>query len=80
MCNYRHHGPLREWRGGSDLHSDPPFPVNLEDPVDHDENNGRLVFAVIYKVFFTFFRKMIVVFRVELLWCPLGAQTVPDAV
>ena len=64
-------------KGGSDLHSDPPFPVNPEDPL---ENNGRLVFAVIYNVFFTFFRKMIVVFGVELLWCPLGAQTAPDAV
>ena len=80
MCNYRHPGPRRVWKGGSDLHSDPPFPVNPVDPVDPVENNGRLVFAVIYKVFFTFFRKMIVVFGVELLWCPLGAQTAPDAV
>ena len=57
-----------------------PFPVDLEDPVDPVKNSGRLVFAVIYNVFFTFFRKMIVVFGVELLWCPLRAQTAPDVV
>ena len=50
MCNYRHPGPRRVWKGGSDLQSDPPFPLDPVDPVDPLdpldplENAGRLVF------------------------------------
>ena len=61
LCNYRHPGPRRVWKGGSDLQSDPPFPL---DPV---QNNGRLIFAVIYNVFGTFSRKMITIFEVAAL-------------
>ena len=49
------------WKGGSDLQSDPPFPL---DPLDPLQNSGRLVFAVIYKVVCTFSRKMMTIFRV----------------
>ena len=69
MCNYRHPGPRRVWKVGSDLHSDPPFPADPVDPLDPEnplENNGRLIFAVIYNVFCNFFRKMIIIFGVEL--------------
>ena len=44
-----------------------PFPVDPVDPLDPLDplkNSGRLVFAVIYNVFFTFCRKMRTIFRV----------------
>ncbi len=37
--NYRHPGPRRVWKGGSELQSPPPF---REDPVDPGENSQRL--------------------------------------
>ena len=67
MCNYRHLGPRRVWKGGSDLQSDPPFPADPLDPLDPVQNNGRLIFAVIYNVFGTFSRKMITIFEVAAL-------------
>ena len=70
MYNYCHPGPRRVWKGGSDLQSDPPFradPANPADPADPLQNNVRLIFAVIYKVFCTFSR-------------PLGAKMTPDAI
>ena len=60
------------WKVGSDLHSDPPFladpedPVDPLDPLDLLENNGRLIFAVIYNVFCTFSQKIIFIFGLEL--------------
>ena len=70
LCNYRHLGPRRVLKGGSDLQSDPPFPADWLDPV---QNNGRLIFAVIYNVFGTFSRKMITIFEVA----ALGALLAP---
>ena len=58
------------WKGGSDLQSDPPFPL---DPVDPAQNSGRLIFVVIQNVFCTFSGKMITIFGVEL----LGALLAP---
>ena len=73
MFNYRHPCPRREWKGGSDLQSDPPFLVDPLEPVDPAQNSGRLMFAVIYNVFCTFCRKIITIFGVEL----LGALLAP---
>ena len=69
----RYLGPRRVWKGGSDLQSDPPFPADPADPADPAQNNGRLIFAVIYKVFGTFSRKMIAIFEVA----ALGALLAP---
>ena len=55
------------------MHSDPLFPADPVDPLDPAQNNGRLVFAVIYKVFCTFYRKMITIFEVA----ALGALFAP---
>ena len=60
-------------KGGSDLQSDPPFPADPLDPVDPLQNNRKLIFAVIYKVFGTFSRKMITIFEVA----ALGALLAP---
>ena len=73
MYNYRHLGPRRVWKGRSDLQSDPPFPADPVDRADPLQNNGRPIFAVIYKVFGTFSRKMITIFEVA----ALGALLVP---
>ena len=70
LVNYRHPGPRRVWKGGSDLQSDPPFPA---DPLDPLQNNGRLIFDVSYKVFGTFSWKMITIFEVA----ALGALLAP---
>ena len=62
--------------GGFGLAVIAPFPVDPldpDDPVDPDENSGRLVFDVIYKVFCTFSRKMITIFEVA----ALGALLAP---
>ena len=67
-------------KGGSDLQSDPPFPadplnpVDPVDPIDPVQNSGRLVFAVIYKIVYTFCRKVMIIFG----WCPPGAKMAPD--
>ena len=58
------------WKGGSDLQSDPPFPADRADPA---QNNGRLIFVVIYNDFGTFSWKMITIFEVA----ALGALLAP---
>ena len=76
LCNYRHPGPRRVWKGGSDLQSDPPFPadpVDPLDPLDPVQNNGRLSNTVFYNDFCTFSRKMITIFEVA----ALGALLAP---
>ena len=57
-----------------------PFPVDPVDPVDPVKNSGRLVFAVFYKVFFMFFRKMNTILGGWALWCPPGADMTPVAI
>ena len=77
MCNYRHLGPRRVWKGGSDLQSDPPFPADPADPldpVDPVQNNGRLIFAVNYNVFGTLSRKIITIFEVAALGALLALR------
>ena len=44
MCNYRHPGPWRVWKGGSDLQSLTPFPVDPLDRADPAQSNGRCDF------------------------------------
>ena len=59
MCNYRHPGLRRVWKGASDLQSDPPFPLNPVDPV---QSSCRLQKVVFYNDFCTFCKKMITIF------------------
>ena len=61
------------WKGGSDLQSDPQFLADPLDPLDPLHKYGRLIFAVIYKVFGIFSRKMITIFEVA----ALGALLAP---
>ena len=66
LCNYRHPGPRRVWKGGSDLQSDPPIPpdpLDPVDPVDPVQNSGKLIITVKNKLFSQFCRKMIAIFR-----------------
>ena len=45
FVNYRHPGPRRVWKGGSELQSPPPFPedpLDPVDPLDPGENSQRL--------------------------------------
>ena len=58
------------WKGGSDLQSDPPFPVG---PVDPLQNDGRLIIAVKIRFSLRLSQKMIIIFGVEL----LGALLAP---
>ena len=44
------------------------FPVDPVDPVDPVKNSGRLVFAVIYKVFCSFSRKMMTILGLVPSW------------
>ena len=67
LCNYRHLGPRRVWKGGSDLQSDPPFSADPLDPVDPLQNNGRLILAI-KNIFLMIFSGMIAVF------CPGSLQ------
>ena len=56
VCNYRHPGPRRVWKGGSDLQSLTPFPV---DPVDPAQSNGRCDFEQQSHTFGDFCRKIV---------------------
>ncbi len=62
--NYRHPGPRRVWKGGSDLQlmtafpGDPLDPLDPLDPVDPVENSRTHDFADMYNDFGTFARKV----------------------
>ena len=57
MCNYRHPGPRRVWKGGSDLQSLTPFPVDPLDPADPAQITGGVILNNTHTLLATFARK-----------------------